>query len=435
MFKFNHYLLSLLYLIALLPEALATDDQTQILTRQQAIDYALTHNLTLAAAQTIVAQAKGFHIDAGSLENPLLNLGFATDRGLTDEGQYAYSIGLEQQFPITNRLSILKNIAAIEIELAEAEIRDQERLLALEVDKLVVQFVAIDEQIRIRREQIELNQRFAEFLNSRIATGEASTIEVNQIKVALYAIEQEVQQLQIAHEELLGSLNTLMGLPADTALEIQADLDLPETSPALVETSQGVLQKHPEIQLKELLYQIADKRVSLAMAERWGDIAVEIFFEEERSFDEPIGLKDDQLIGVSVSIPLPIHNQNRGEIKASRARRQQLEYEVDAALLRIRNQVKVYAKRVQRVYEQAFDYEQNVTRLVEQNVEDIGDAYSAGQVDLTTLFRVQEQSLRIQSSQLDLLRDYELALAEWRAAIAANINNQISREVVSNEVQ
>ncbi|MEO0795601.1 MAG: TolC family protein [Verrucomicrobiota bacterium] len=430
MHRFNYQIFSVFYLI-FLTEGLATTQQGQVFTRQQAVEFALAHNLTLAAAQTTVAQAKGFYGDAGSLENPVLNLEFATDRGLTDEGQYAYAIGLEQQFPITNRLSILKNIAAIEIELAEAEIRDQQRRIALEVEKLVVQNIAIDEQIRTRQEQIELNERFAQFLSSRVETGEASTIDVNQIKVALYALEQEVRQLGIARAELLASLNTLMGLPMGSALEFRSELFLPEQAPTLLEPSQRVLEQHPQIQLKQLLYAVADKRVSLARAERWADIAVEIFFEEDRSFDDPIGLKDDQLIGVGVSIPLPIHNLNHGEIKASRAYRRQLGYELDAAQLRIRNQVKLYNSRVQRLYEQASDYRNNVTRLVEQNVEDINNAYRAGQVDLTTLFRVQEQSLNIRSSQLNLLRDYELALVEWRAATATSLyNNRLNEETI-----
>ena len=47
---------------------------------------------------------------------------------------------------------------------------------------------------------------------------------------------------------------------------------------------------------------------------------MEVFFEEERGVDEPSGLGRDRFFGIGVSIPLPLHDKNRGEIEASRYR-------------------------------------------------------------------------------------------------------------------
>ncbi len=396
----------------------------QAFTRTQAVAYGLSHNLNLEAARTTIDQARARSMDAGAWENPVLNLGVASDYGLTDEGQYTYGIGFEQQFPITNRLQLLEDIAGIEIKLAEAEIRERERLLALDLESQLVRLIALDAQIRIRKELLELNQRLTQFIQTKVESAEASPIDVNQLRVSLYATEQEIQQLVLRREELAASLGLLMGLPVGDELLIDGGLNLPVSEPELLEMSQGSLELHPEYQLKALLAQMADKRTDLALAERWADIAVEVFYEQERSFDGAVGLKDDRFIGVGFSIPLPIHNQNRGEIEASRAYRRQVQYELDAVTLTIRSRSAVYAKRVLRLYGQAVEYEQQVTRLVEQNMEDMNAAYTAGQVDLTTLFRAQEQALTIQSSQLDLLRDYELALVEWRAATASNLRTR-----------
>ena len=412
------FLFSSFLFFSLLAKAQSEDSQAFVFTRSQAIDYVLAHNLDLAAARMKISQAQARYSGAGMLENPVLNLEVASDYGQTDEGQYDYAIGFEQQFPVTNRLQLSEDIAAIEIKLAEAEIRDQERRLALDLDKLMVHLVALRDQILIRRELIALNERLASFLRSRIKTGEASPIDVNQLKVTLYAIEQEIQKLNIRREDLLASIKMLMGLPLNAEVVIHAELALPEKAPGLLEVTQASLELHPEYQLKELLSQIWSKRTDLAIAERWADIAIKVFFEQDRGFDEPVGLKDDRFIGLGFSIPLPFRNQNRGRIEASRARRRQMDHELEAATLAIRSRSIALANRVQRLYQQAVDYNRNVTRLAEQNMVDMSAAYSKGQVDLATLFRAQEQALAMQSSHVDLLRDYELALVEWQGATA-----------------
>jgi len=422
MHKHRLFLFSSFIFTTALAHARAEEYSPQLFTRHEAIEYALSHNLNLAAARTTIDQAAARRTDAGAWENPVLNLEVASDYGLTDEGQYAYAIGFEQQFPITNRLQLLEDIASIEIRLAEAEIRDQERLLTLELETQIVKLVALDQQIAIRQELIALNERLIAFLQSRIETGEASPIDVNQLKVTRYATEQEIRKLRIAREELIASIAILMGLPTGTPFAVDAELKLPENAPQLPAITQGSLETHPEYELKALLAQIADKRTSLAQAERWADIAVEIFYEQDRSFDEPVGLKDDRFIGIGFSIPLPIHNQNRGEIEASRAYRRQVEYELGAITLAIRSRADVYTKRVLRLYQQAMEYQENVTTLVEQNTADIHAAYSAGQLDLTDLLRAQEQALTIESTQLDLVRDYELTVVEWQAATARNLH-------------
>ena len=71
---------------------------------------------------------------------------------------------------------------------------------------------------------------------------------------------------------------------------------------------------------------------------------------------------------------------------------------------------------------------------MEQNLEDINNAYAAGQVDLGEVFRVQEQHLNIQTAQLELWHELKQILIEWRAATALNLptlaNGDLSNETL-----
>jgi len=392
------------------------------LTQSEAIEWALRENKGLAAARLTIEQVEARSQQAGKWANPELKLSYASDRAFYNEGETAFELGFEQRFPITNRLKLLKGIASVEIELAQVEIRNVERLLAEQVALAFVDIAHLEAQIGLRRSLIELHEESAAFIESRIERGEASSMHLNQLNIELYAVEQSMQQLENERLVHLSALRQLLGVEVGLPLEIEFDLSLPESAEGLSVFTEAMLEGHPEYELKQLLYTIADKRSSLALAERWEDIAVELFFNEERGMDAPNGLGRNRFLGVSISIPLPLINRNQGAIIESHARRRQVNEELKATSLELRSLAERWRERAVRLFAQAVEYEKKVTQAVEQNLKEMTHAYGAGQVSLTELFRSQEQRLKLESYYLTMLHDYAQAKVRWNAATARNIN-------------
>lgn len=421
MCKFSKLKRTLIVLIVFTSSSVWGETETRLsVNKEEATRLALQNNKELAAAKLTIERAKARHTQAGKWENPELKLGYSSDRAFNDEGESTFEIGFEQSFPVTNRLRLLKGIAGVEISLSETEILNHERLLIQEVESVVTSLTYTEKQLELRKSLIELNNKFAAFIESRIETGEASSIEVNQIKIELYSIKQEIQQLENERVGLLSSLRQLLGVEVTQKLEVNGELILPDLLEVLPRYSETMLQDHPEYQLKQFLYSIADSQVSLAMAERWGDIAVEVFFENERSVDEPGGIGTDRFFGIGVSIPLPLNNRYRGAIDENRAYRQQVEKEMDALSLSIRSQAEALKVKAEALHAQAIHYRQNVTQLVDQNLKDMNAAYSSGQISLTELFRSQEQRVKLQSNYLSMVKAFKQALVDWKAATATN---------------
>ncbi len=387
-------------------------------SKEQAVVRALQQNPALNAARTTIDRAEGNRQQAGRWANPELSIDYATDRTFNDEGEYGYSVGFEQRFPVTNRLRLQKSIAQDEIALAESEVANQVRLLTREVEASVAAATALEAQIKLRDERLKLNRKFAEFMESRVATGEVSSVETNQVQIEVYAVEQEKQELSNMLLLELAKLKQLIGADADVELSLTHQFELPASQPQLTSLTQQTLIQHPEYRMKSLLYRMSDKRISVAKAERWADIAVRVFFEEDRSVDDPDGLGTDRFFGVGVSIPLPLLDRKEGSIRASRAEQRQLKYELDRVGLEVRSEARTQATRAVSLYQQARQYDQNLTQLVERNLAEMNTAYGAGQIDLVELFRSQEQGLRVQSAQLAKLHDFEQAMIRWKAATA-----------------
>jgi len=388
------------------------------LSKEQAVARALQQNPALNAARTTIDRALGNRQQAGRWANPELSIDYATDQTFNDEGEYGYSVGFEQRFPVTNRLRLQKSIAQDEIELAVAEVANQVRLLTLEVETSVAVATALEAQIELRDERLQLNRKFAAFMESRVQTGEVSSVETNQVQIELYAVEQEKQELSNTLLLELAKLKQLIGANVDAELSLTHQFELPATQPQLASLTQESLMQHPEYRMKALLSGISDKRVSVVKAERWADIAVRVFFDEERSVDDPGGLGTDRFFGVGVSIPLPLLDRKQGAILASRAEQRQLKYELERVGLKVRSEAHTQATLAVSLYQQARDYDQHLTQLVEKNLAEMKSAYGAGQINLVELFRSQQQGLRVQSAQLTKLHDFEQAIIRWKAATA-----------------
>jgi len=416
---FKYLLTTLLIFYASL--AYASAEEALRLNRADAVDLALRQNHSLLAARTAIEEAGAYARYAGRLENPELRLGYSTDRAFNNEGEQTYSIGFEQRFPITNRLRLLKDVSAIEVRLAEAELLNEERLLIEDVESAFALVSSLNQRLELLDGMIRLQQDSMDFLERRVAGGEASTLDINQAQVSLFSVQQDIQNLTKERDRALASLRSLLGIEPAVALEIlsspSAAIRLPEM-PAL---HGEVLHSHPEYALKSLLAEIARGETALANANQWADVGIEIFFEEERGFDAPEGLGQDRFFGIGLSIPLPLHDRNRGEIEASRARERQIRFEMSAVALRLQNEAEALRQNAQSTFQQAYEYKEQALSLVEQNLDDINDAYAAGLVDLGEVFRVQEQHLSIQTAQLELWHEFQQILIEWRAATARNL--------------
>lgn len=393
------------------------------LTREKAVQLALDNNRELRAASEIIEQASARSRYAGRLDNPTVEWGAGTDRFTQGDGAYSLSLGFSQNFPITDRLHLLKDIATAEVDLARTEIEIRKRALTAEVERLIVRMAELDAQLELRKKLVQLNRRFVEFVESRVELGEASSIEANQFRVGLFALKQEIQQLEGRRIEQCAMLCELLGEELESYHEVDLELALPAIAPELPALTKTSLQAHPEYRLKQQLREMAATQTRLERTKRWADISISLSIEHQREEDAPEGFESEQFIGIGVSIPLPLHDNNQGEVAASRSLERQLQAEMVALEWRLRNTAKLETSKVQRYHEQAADYEKNITGLIVDNLDQLERAYSQGQISMTELFRAEEQALKIQSTQLAMLRDYELALIEWASVTGLNMTH------------
>ncbi|MDZ4288908.1 MAG: TolC family protein [Prosthecobacter sp.] len=373
-----------------------------------AASYALRQNQNLAAARFWIEEARGRLQQSGRLSNPELEMNF-TRNTVGPEG--SAGIAFMQRFPVTGRLRHEKAVSRAQLAAAEAEVSDAERKLAAEVRIAAVRLLSVAGQRELRTRQLANSRELAGFLLKRVATAEASQVDVRQVELESRQIEVENLMLVADEAVLLGELRPLMGVAGADRIAIKGELPAPEHIPAVSE-----VMDRADILAAESRAEAARSVVLEQRARRWEDFGFGLSYTRDRTVDEPEAVETEQILGFRFSMPLPIWNNNSGRIREARAAAGRAAKEVDATRLAANAEV-IAAIGAMRAYRELIsEIDANVLPAAAFIEEQLRTNYSTGQSPLTDVLRARTRRLDLQRQRLDALREYHLARIRHAAA-------------------
>ena len=301
------------------------------LTLENIGSYASKHNPSLAAARFRIEEARGRLQQSGRLSNPEVATEFMQNARTSGR---SFELAFTQRFPVTARLRLEKAVSRAEVAAAEAEVRDQERRLALAVRTLAVRLVSIENHQALRERQLENSRELVEFTRKRLESAEAAPVDVLQLELEGRQLEAEILQLDTDRAVLIGELRPQLGLgPADVPV-VRGSLPVPARIPAPA----GAFAR-PDLEGARATVDAARSAAALARAQKWEDIGVGIVAQTERAEDAPEGFMRDDFIGFRLSVPLPLWNDNSGRVREAEAAAARRAREVDVLTLNIRGEI------------------------------------------------------------------------------------------------
>ena len=277
------------------------------LTATSAAAEALRANPELAAASAAIEAARGRLIQAGLWSNPALRLAGRSDVVFQNEGERNLSIDLEQRFPIAGRLARAQDVARVDVALALAESREFERTLIGDVQRTVYGIAALDEAIASRESVIATASQLVRAATRRRQAAEVSDADVNLLEIELARFEQEKRRLELDRQIEAVRLNRLLYRAVDAPVSVSANLGA-----RAFDSSRSIdaLAQRPDLVRTRLEIDRAHAEASLARAESWEDWAVGVGYEKDRQVFrneptvDPIGVKQDEFVGLSLNVPL-----------------------------------------------------------------------------------------------------------------------------------
>jgi len=389
------------------------------LSLEQVIEVALEKNRDLQIATLEIERAKSRLRWSGRLSNPELEITGSSDFVGLDDGESVYELAFVQKFPVTSKLKDEKNVRRVQLLLAQTEMAENRRTLAHEVHALAVELLAGGITRTAQERLINLNKEISDSLHARAQVGEASKLDVIQMRLNGRSLARDIAVLDAQMTHLQLALKEKLNLAPDQSIKLKGELKLPASVPADKINLKRVLQNRPDYLTALVKADVAKADLVLQKAKRWEDVGVSLFTQSEKSVDEPVGLERNTFLGIGFSIPLPFRQRNQEGIEVATINIDSSQREGEARKFVIENELASAIQLRSAAWKIASETIEKDVRLANENFEAFKKAYENGQVSIIQVQRAQEQLIELENTALKLQREYHLAEATVRFVCGA----------------
>lgn len=402
-------ILSLVFIVYSLNATGLVAGEALSLSLEQALGMALKNNRDLKIAALEIERVKSRLRWSGRLANPQLVINGSNDFVGQDEGESQFSLSFNQKFPLTSRLKKEKNVRRVEVLLAEAELAENRRSVAYMVHVILVKLLTGKVEGESHKRLIKLNEDITDSLQTRARAGEASTLDVTQLKLNGRLLVREDMVHDAGMRRLSLELKKHLYVETSQSVILTGELKLPESKPGDKFELADVLQNRPDFLMSKIRTEVNRADLNLQKAKTWEDVGVQIFARSENEIDEPYGLERNTFLGFGLSIPLPFRNRNQQGVELANINIEASERTTEASKFAIKNDLVSALSDRSAAWTLASETLGRDVRLARENLKDFEKAYRNGQVDIIQVERAQEQLTELENTAVKLQREYHLA--------------------------
>jgi multidrug efflux system outer membrane protein len=249
---------------------------------------ALGDNLTVRGAWTRLQHAKALVKMVGSGKMPQVNASASVGR--THYGvqgfnmntftpaetidQFGGNLSIAYQLDLWQKIDSQFQAEMIGMMASRMDVSATAISIASAVVDLYFNIAEQQAVVKLLEYQLKLNQDYLNLVEFRFAQGAASAVDVNQQRLQVQNAKNQFPPVEMTMALLNNQLAVLLGKSPDSSFEL-GQISLPAL-PALPATgiAADVLRKRPDVMAAELRIYAADKRVAVAVADRFPTLSI-----------------------------------------------------------------------------------------------------------------------------------------------------------------
>lgn len=288
------------------------------------IEEILSKNPELDFYQAEIAAAKAGVRLSAALNDPEIALDLGRKRVrepsgiLAGEGT-AWSVTVTQTFEWPGRIALRKAIANRQVELAELGLSRFRAALDARVRTLTYGLATADAKAAAVREVADRFAALRETFLARDPAGVTPQLETRVIEASELALQRRATEAQLALQSALIELNQLRGAAVGAPLRVSAMVLKFNDPPATDALMTAARENNFDFKTKRVELEQQGYEVRLARNERYPAISVSPFYSQEKAGDR------ETVVGVGLSVPLPMSGRTRSAVGVAEARRRQAE--------------------------------------------------------------------------------------------------------------
>ena len=285
-----------------------------LITLDQAIDLAITHNHAIKAQRTLILQNQAQEITASLRPNPTLGadsqfIPFFSPQdfsgtNLDQTQQFDVGIGylFERGHKRQRRLQAARDTTAV----TRAQVTDAERTLTFNVGQQFVSVLLAESTLQFALQDLKGFQQTVDIGEYQLKAGAIGEGDYLKIKLQLLQFQTDVSSARLAKVQALVALRELLGYEAVPAnYDVVGDLGYQPLKIGLEDLQARALRERPDFRAAELGITAAKSQILLAKANAKVDVNGTYDFTH---------VSGENTASIFVNFELPIFNRNQGEI-------------------------------------------------------------------------------------------------------------------------
>jgi cobalt-zinc-cadmium efflux system outer membrane protein len=349
-------------------------------------------------AELIIARAEAK--SAGRLAPPELEAGAGHQRAHTRGGDFlgegvAWSVSVKQPIEWPGRLGLRKAIANRDVALAEIGLAQFRSIIAASIRSTAQELAIAQQRVAATRPVAQRLRRLRETLVARDPAGLAPLLETRVIEATEIKADHAAAEAEHDLEHLVIALNYLRGQPPTTPVRVSEKPFTFNAAPALDALLAAAATNNFDLRLRQAELEQQGFRIQLARHERFPGISIGPVFSEERAADR------ERIVGLAISAPLPLWQNNRARVEAARAREAQALASIETVRRRLERDVADYAHKHEHALSilgrwrtDAIDHFREAAELADRH-------YRLGAVPVATYVELQRQYVDAVETLLD----------------------------------
>jgi len=407
------------------PEKGLTIDELVILARRR--------SPSAAAAQDRIAEAKAELDQAGRQRPPSVSFEQREQAGGQDRQT---TVGLMWPLDVFRKAG-RTNLASAGIDAATLAAADRERLLAIEVQTLAVRLLAAIHHLEVREDVVDANRKIAALTAERVASGVATGVERDAVRIEAQLSEVEVWRERAVVEEAAAALRAAIGLEPraplvlkNTLTEVLAKSSSPPARSLTIDSLQIAVNERPDVREAEAEVARQTARRDLASREGKADVALAAGYMRTASGFPQFGLTPGpagpagfvpapiegtfHMITFGATVSIPWSNRNQGAVAAAAAGVKAAGHQRDARRLSAQNEIAALVERESHAKGALDLFDAGLRELATRNLDVLRESYQLGRASLLDVLAETRRYLDVEMAYADA--QFELALA--RIALA-----------------
>lgn len=400
---------------------------------------ALAQNPDIKAAEEMARMRAARVPQVTALPDPMLMTRTLPEPVRTAEGDNFFTLGVQQRFPVPEKLDRAGRVALQETRMAIEELQRQRLNVIADVKRTYFRIYIIDRTIEIDLTNQDLLRGLIDAARAQVASGRRRQDDVLRAQVELSNLESQLVELRQQRQTAVAMLNRVMNRFPATPVPTLDEYDVRSVDVQMDALFAAAAEHNPDLQ--RLKQQLERDRQSVALAKLayWPDFTLGfewMYMRPRGAFVPPpnptTGMvpmvnrmsedgSDNWAITLSVNIPLWIEKIEAG-IREAHSRQLATQHEYVSARNRVNFEIEDALARVQAQRELAAIFKDTIIPQAQQAYEVSRASYSAGDSDFLFVIDNWQKWLMFTVQYHRALGELERSVADLEAAIGFSLS-------------